>query len=834
MRRSFTLAVGLAAASVAGPSLAQPVFVDAEGFPARAAEPVGVASVSFPALDIRTLYENEAQRRAQGNRANFAVRNKTSISPRTYGVAEDLGNGRIGWSLTITCDNARNINLGTRYHVPPSTIIFMEDAQGFSPLEPYTAMYNYESGEIWTPPIEGNTLRVYAEVDAQDWDAFADGFEIISVNLGFITLGEVIALLPDGGPVTRSNSCHIDVACAEADPYDSMVSSVGMILIGGSGFCSGALMNNTAEDGTPYFMTAWHCNAQGSPGSNTVVWNYQNSFCRTPGSGQSGAPGNGSLVQQSAGSTLRMQYPQADTVLLRLNSAPDPSWNIDFAGWDRTTAHSTSAIGIHHPNGQEKRIAFEFDQITTGVANLPGQAGILAWSVNFDEGGLEGGSSGSPLYNDFVRVIGVATAVTTTSPVCGPGQSQLYGRLNTAWTGGGTASTRLSNWLDPVGTGQMTLDPLDFDPPRPGPFGLTHPAPGEEGIATEPTMTWEASANATSYDVVIERDPPLSVPVFEATVETNSLVMPAGVLVEEQQYTWSVVAHTPYGIQSSSPTSAGFTTLTDCNQNSMHDAFEIATGFTPDCNDNGVPDDCDIAPRDFYNNSGELNGFGSGFPKTHTLVAPPAPVSDVTLTIRARSDLSSVTEYVTLEINGQSQGFIFQTGATDCPPTYDQTQVVLTPGEFDDLLALNSGNLAVTLTPSSAVSPTCSGTNSFVQVITEYQSVGTSADTNGDMIPDECDAETCPGDLTTTGTTEGQPGFGEPDGVTNLSDLLFFVNIWNADFGTPTPNPGSGADVTTTGSAEGQPAFGEPDGNVDLSDLLYFVNLWNAGLPQCP
>ncbi len=86
--------------------------------------------------------------------------------------------------------------------------------------------------------------------------------------------------------------------------------------------------------------------------------------------------------------------------------------------------------------------------------------------------------------------------------------------------------------------------------------------------------------------------------------------------------------------------------------------------------------------------------------------------------------------------------------------------------------------------------------------------------------------EPCQGDLTTTGGALD----GVPDGTVDLSDLLFFVNAWDADLGSPTPNPGSIADVTTTGG--GDP--GVPDGNVDLSDLLYYVNDWQSGLAQCP
>ena len=40
--------------------------------------------------------------------------------------------------------------------------------------------------------------------------------------------------------------------------------SVAMLVTGGSGFCSGALVNNTSNDGTPYFLTANHCVGSGT------------------------------------------------------------------------------------------------------------------------------------------------------------------------------------------------------------------------------------------------------------------------------------------------------------------------------------------------------------------------------------------------------------------------------------------------------------------------------------------------------------------------------------------------------------------------------------------
>lgn len=82
----------------------------------------------------------------------------------------------------------------------------------------------------------------------------------------------------------------------------------------------------------------------------------------------------------------------------------------------------------------------------------------------------------------------------------------------------------------------------------------------------------------------------------------------------------------------------------------------------------------------------------------------------------------------------------------------------------------------------------------------------------------------CLSDITTTGATlPGQPGVGEPDGVSDLDDLGYYLSaLWLP--GAP------GGDLTTTGATlPTQPGFGEPDGAVDLDDLGFYLNDWLSG-----
>jgi lysyl endopeptidase len=83
--------------------------------------------------------------------------------------------------------------------------------------------------------------------------------------------------------------------------------------------------------------------------------------------------------------------------------------------------------------------------------------GSSDWKVVWANGTVEPGSSGGPLFNSDKRIIGQVHGGNT-SDICTTNDKAFFGRLDVSWTGGGTNSTRLSNWLDPGNTGAMTTN----------------------------------------------------------------------------------------------------------------------------------------------------------------------------------------------------------------------------------------------------------------------------------------------------------------------------------------------------------------------------------------
>ena len=198
------------------------------------------------------------------------------------------------------------------------------------------------------------------------------------------------------------------------------------------------MVNNTANDGTPYFLTANHC--LGNPTTWTYYFNHESSTCFGSSGPTSMSISGGNLLVADGG---------ADVALIELSSAPPASWDVEYAGWDASGATPENATGIHHPSGDVKKICFEED---SPYASSTGGAQVW-WIDNWEDGVTEPGSSGSPLFDQNHRIIGqLYGGAAACSGSVNNGAFDYYGRFNISWGLG------VSEYLDPVNSGTLVLD----------------------------------------------------------------------------------------------------------------------------------------------------------------------------------------------------------------------------------------------------------------------------------------------------------------------------------------------------------------------------------------
>jgi hypothetical protein len=503
---ALALCLGGAVALAADDEEATPA---AKSFPVKEVNRVG-AFVAAP-LDLTTIAAEDRVREQLGLPPRFAIPQEVSMSPRTHGTWERLPGGKLLWRLRIIGrEGASNLNLGfSRFKLPAHARMLVYSSDGHKQLRAFTAADNEDHGQLWTPVLSTDDLVVELTVPRNE-RTLVD-LELNWVNQGYRGFGT--------NALDKSGSCNLDVQCLDTgDTWREEMRAVAVISTGGSTFCTGSLLNDTAGDRKMYFITANHCSITAANAPSLVAyWNYQNSFCRTPGSAPSGAAGDGTLTQFHTGSFFRSSSAASDFTLVELDDPPVTAFNHYWAGWDRSTGNPTCSAAapcaaIHHPSTDEKRITYVTTNMATTSYNNPASPGDgthlwAHWATDppgpFSVPGVtEPGSSGSPLYNAAGRFVGQLHGGPSSCGATGDNLSDYYGRFSVSWTGGGTSSTRLSNWLDTAATGATTIGGLDTagggcTPPA-APTGVSATA----ASASQINLSWAASAGATSYTVL--------------------------------------------------------------------------------------------------------------------------------------------------------------------------------------------------------------------------------------------------------------------------------------------------------------------------------------------
>ena len=365
-----------------------------------------------------------------------------------------LKNGDRIWRLAVTSKDALSLNfIFDEFSIPQGSTVYLYNDDRSDLLGAYTSTQNQESGILGTWLVKGE--KVWIEYFEPAQVAGQGQLHIAKATHGYRNAETYHA----AKGLNDSGNCNLDVDCPIGADWEDNKNhnkrSVGILLSGGQGFCTGALINNTNNDGTPYFLTANHCYSNPNGWAFRFGWISPNPVCASNSNSANG-PTNLTI----SGASLKARSSNADFCLVEINNPIPTSWDRVFAGWDRSDITPPFTVGIHHPAGDIMKVCRDNDS----PSKQP-NAGAQTWEIlggsgqGWELGVTEGGSSGSPLFDDQGRIIGqlyggaAACAGTNDNNAL-----DYYGRLGVAWDSGNSATTRLEDWLDPQGSNPVVLN----------------------------------------------------------------------------------------------------------------------------------------------------------------------------------------------------------------------------------------------------------------------------------------------------------------------------------------------------------------------------------------
>jgi hypothetical protein len=422
--------------------------------------------IEMSAFNLDSVLRKDALN--EGNmRGSFQFAHKffTHIERGKDGNEWVLGDGTQIWQVAIRSQGAYSINLlFTEYHVPEGARLFLYNEDHSYILGSYDHRNNSPSGLLPTQPVAGETIIVeYSEpADA----AFRGRLTIGDVNHDYrdILRGEPGVDLGNG-----VFDCMPDVVCADLNVDSTTMRSTLLVMINGNTACSGTLVNNTANDGIPYVLTAVHCLNDDldrgyrkdweyyvdRAGTVIVFFNYSRPVC--------GHSMKAAEEFALAEATPRTIIEGKDIALLEMREKPPMHYNAYYAAWT-LNFDAKPYTNIHHPHSAVKRYNYYNGDLTwtsffEQVFDRDSHLQVAAWT----NGSTHAGSSGSPLFDARHALIGGLSGGRST---CSNKGADAFFPLIRGWENNdpNRADNHLKAYLDPTNTGTQFM--TGFDPNR--------------------------------------------------------------------------------------------------------------------------------------------------------------------------------------------------------------------------------------------------------------------------------------------------------------------------------------------------------------------------------
>ena len=406
-----------------------------------------------------------------------------------------LPGGESIWRLRLKARDAIAVMLYySDFYIPEGGRLFIYNADYSQVLGAYTHRTHPSGGLFATEFVGGDDLFL-------EYVASATSDEKPRIAISEIGYGYHTAALREFCPVTTyaaAGSCEVNINCEEGAAWQNEKKGVCYTTqkIGSKTYmCTGSLLNNTAENFKPLLLTALHCASDGevmSTAAEMQQWMFyfhrERELCNNTSIITSSKTMTGCTLLAATGMERG-----SDGLLVTLNDMIPDDYDVFYNGWDCTGEAAVSGVTIHHPNGDYKKISTYDETISSYTFNSSDFTGDAYghWNAIFistpnGHGVTEGGSSGSPLFNENKLVVGTLSGgLSSCTNLKGV---NLFGKFSYHWDRyKKDSTTRMDVWLDPLNKGVKALAGRYRTALKPSPYNFK-----AVYLGNNVSLTWSA------------------------------------------------------------------------------------------------------------------------------------------------------------------------------------------------------------------------------------------------------------------------------------------------------------------------------------------------------
>ncbi|MEZ4739399.1 MAG: hypothetical protein R2818_08580 [Flavobacteriales bacterium] len=363
----------------------------------KGGQPIGprtivLAGTEVPTVALGPLQGAEAEEAVSNAQFRYGVQRMVAVDVTSAGRWDVLSDGSRLCRMRLHSAGAIMLSVQfDAWEMSEGATVFLYNEDGSTVIGSFDNSNRGPDGSMATQVLPGDAVTIEYRVPA---GVPRGALHVSSITHCIIDVFRELRSTEDRdyNPGYQSAACQINVNCPVASAWQAQKRSVVMFLRPDGAGCTANLINNTAVPGRPYVHLAFHCLVESTMNQWVFYFNYESPGC---------VGTSGPTTQTLTGVSMVANYILDDFVLAELNTPPPASYNVYYAGWDRSGNVPQTVTVLEHPLYDVKKIAFDNNPATSSMDEY-----VHTWRAFWDNGITEWGASGAPCFDQNKRFIG--------------------------------------------------------------------------------------------------------------------------------------------------------------------------------------------------------------------------------------------------------------------------------------------------------------------------------------------------------------------------------------------------------------------------------------------